>query len=55
MESYIKIERVIEKDGREVITYKSDGFTSFEIIGLLTYYRDKVKIGQIQKCEPTKK
>ena len=55
MEYYIKIERVIEKDGREVMNYKSDGFTSFEIIGLLTYYRDKIEIEQMRKGIPTKK
>ena len=54
MEYFIKITREFDKDGKEAIKYTSDGFTEFEIIGILTYYRDKIEVARICRQRPNK-
>lgn len=44
MEKYIKIEAVFDSEGVESIKYTSEGFTQFEIIGMLTFYRDQTEV-----------
>ena len=44
MKKYIKIEVVKEEDGIESVLFDCKGISEFEIIGMLTYYRDKVQI-----------
>lgn len=44
MEKYIRIEIVKEEDGIESVLFDCKGLSEFEIIGMLTYYRDKVQI-----------
>ena len=44
MKKYIKIEIVKEEDGIESVLFDCKGISEFEIIGMLTYYRDKVQI-----------
>ena len=44
MEKYIRIEVVEEEDGIESVLFDCKGISEFEIIGMLTYYRDKVQI-----------
>lgn len=44
MEKLIKIEIEFDKNGNETIVFTTKGFNEFEIIGALTYYRDKVEI-----------
>ena len=53
MEKFIKIEYVYDKDGNESVKFSSNGFNEFEIIGLLTYYRDSIEI-KAMKGNPAK-
>jgi len=54
MEYFIKISRNFDKDGKETIDFNSDGFTEFEIIGMLTYYRDKIEVNMMHREKPKK-
>ena len=45
----IKIEIIYDNEGKEMVNFTSEGFNEFEIIGLLTYYRDKTEIVSMQK------
>jgi hypothetical protein len=55
MEKYIKITTVYDEDGNEAISYKSEGFNEFEIIGLLTYYRDSIEIKAMKTADENMK
>ena len=54
MEYFIKITKEFDKDGKGVVNYTSDGFTEFEIIGILTYYRDKIEVARMYRQKPNK-
>ena len=49
MKKYIKIEIVKEEDGIESVLFDCKGLSEFEIIGMLTYYRDKVQIDALNQ------
>ena len=57
MGKFIKIEIDYDKDGKETILFTTSGFNEFEVIGMLTYYRDKVEIETMKrkKAKPVKK
>ncbi len=51
-EKYIKIELIpIEGEGDNV-NFHSKGISTFEAIGLLTYFRDKLEMHQMKSEEP---
>jgi hypothetical protein len=49
MDKFVKIEIKYDKEGNEFVDFKTSGFTEFEVIGLLTYYRDKVEIETMRR------
>ena len=54
MEYFIKISRNFDENGKEIINFNSDGFTEFEIIGILTYYRDQIEAKMMHREKPKK-
>ena len=49
MEKYISIKIEYDNDGNETIVFDTKGFNEFEVIGALTYYRDKVEIESMRR------
>ena len=49
-EKYIKI-TITEKDSEQIIDLKSKGLYDYEIVGLLTHYRDKMQILMLNKTD----
>jgi hypothetical protein len=47
MKKYIKIEFIEEDDDNTRIEFSTNGVSEFEIIGLLTYYRDKIEVDRM--------
>jgi hypothetical protein len=49
MEKFINITTIFDSEGNESIDFKSSGYNEFEVIGLLTYYRDQIEVTCMHK------
>jgi len=54
MIKFIKIEEVISDDGEKNVSMDSEGFNIFEIIGLLTFYRDQLEVNKMYEANKKK-
>ena len=55
MKKYIRIEATDDDKGTLNLKFKTSGFNDFEIIGLLTYYRDKIEIKSLHQSNEQQK
>lgn len=44
---------VTEDDGKPTIQFTADGFTNFELLGLLRFYEQKVSMGILENTKMT--
>ena len=49
MDKHILIKIEYDSDGNETILFETKGFNEFEVIGALTYYRDKVEVESMRR------
>ena len=53
MGKFIKIE-IEEEDNIDKISFTTSGLNDFEIIGMLTFYRDKIEVNAMHKNDKAK-
>jgi hypothetical protein len=54
-EKYIHIDFIAYEDGSEESRLDIDGLTTFELIGILTYYRDLLEIQRMKLVTKNKR